>query len=123
LHTSCSLYLFRHDVIKQLFLVIRIPQPMKEPMHLLIFHRQATSNRAIRQFQFEPMQQFVHRRPRYRRPCHPGIRAQLELLVAATTLPALVAQRPQFSGISTPWTARPISKIGCTPDPVNLRAS
>ena len=101
----------------------RITQPMEEPMDLLIFQRQAAGDRAIRQFQFEPMQQFVHRRPRYRRPCHPGIRAQLELLVASRTLPALVAQRPQFSGEPTARTSGPISKIGCTPDPMNLRAS
>jgi len=101
----------------------RVPQPMEKPMHLLIIHTQPVGNRVIRQFQFEPMQQFVHRRPGYRRPRHPGIGPQPKLLVASRTLPAVVAQRPQFPGVATLRTAGPIPKISCTPNPVNLRAT
>jgi len=45
----------------------RVTQPMEKSMDLLIFQRQAVGNRAIRQLQFEPMQQFVHRCPGDRR--------------------------------------------------------
>ena len=100
-----------------------VPEPMKKAMHLLIVHTQPVGNRMIRQLQFEPVQQLVQGRPRQGRPRDPGIGPQGELFVASRTLPAIVAQCPQFSSLATLGTARAIAELGCTPDPVNLRAT